>query len=420
MSLCLSEFALIKSESKIDLDVFVLKSDKKVFTIFFSYMQNFSFQNTTKIIFGKSSIAELANEIPQTARVLLTYGNGSIKKNGVYDAVKKALGNRVVFEFGGIEPNPRYETCIKALKIIEKEGIDFLLSVGGGSVLDGTKFIALAAKYKGEEPWDFMCGKAETSSEALPLASVLTLPATGSESNGNFVISRDSTTEKFGGFSNLIYPKFSILDPETTYSLPTRQTINGIVDTFVHVMEQYLTFPQNAPLQDRFAESILETLIEAAAVVMKKPNNYDARATLMWCATIALNGLISRGVSEDWATHGIGHEITALYGLDHGQSLAIVMPNLWRNQFEKKKAKLAQYGNRVWGVDSAISAIEATESFFKYLGVKIKLSDYGIDSREAAEKISDRFAERGVTSEHGLGENHCIGPKEIKEILTED
>jgi len=391
-------------------------------------MRNFSFQNPTKLIFGKNTITELANEIPQNAKVLLTYGGGSIKKNGVYDAAKKALGSRVVFEFGGIEPNPRYETCIKSLEIIKKEGIDFLLSVGGGSVLDGTKFIALAAKYNGADPWDFMCGKANTPNEALPLASVLTLPATGSESNANFVISRNSTQEKFGGWSPLIYPKFSILDPETTYTLPEKQTANGIVDTFVHTMEQYLTYPEYAPLQDRWAESILTTLVEQGPICMKQPNNYDVRATLMWTATMALNGIISRGVPEDWATHGIGHELTALYGLDHGQSLAVVMPALWRNQFEKKKAKLAQYGHRVWGLFSrkqgqeghdeiAALAIEKTEEFFESLGVPTKLSGYGINAAEAAEKISKRFESRGLTSEKGLGENGCIGPKEIKEIL---
>ncbi|MDR2580482.1 MAG: iron-containing alcohol dehydrogenase [Fibromonadaceae bacterium] len=391
-------------------------------------MRNFSYQNPTKLIFGKNTIAELANEIPQNAKVLLTYGGGSIKSNGVYDAAKKALGSRVVFEFGGIEPNPRYETCMKTLSIIKKEGIDFLLAVGGGSVLDGTKFIALAAKYQGEDPWDFMCGKASSPSEALPLASVLTLPATGSESNANFVISRDSTQEKFGGWSPLIYPKFSILDPETTYSLPVKQTANGIVDTFVHTMEQYLTFPEYAPLQDRWAESILVTLIEQGPLIIENPNDYNVRATLMWTATMALNGLISRGVPEDWTTHGIGHELTAFYGIDHGQSLAVVMPALWKNQFEKKKAKLAQYGNRVWGIlsnkpgqegkdDIANLAIEKTEEFFESLGVPTKLSGYGIAAAEAAEKISKRFEARGLTSERGLGENACIGPKEIREIL---
>ncbi|MDR3000166.1 MAG: iron-containing alcohol dehydrogenase [Fibromonadaceae bacterium] len=391
-------------------------------------MRNFSYQNPTKIIFGKNTISELANEVPQNAKVLLTYGGGSIKKNGVYDAVKKALDGRAVFEFGGIEPNPRYETCIKTLDIIKKEGIDFLLAVGGGSVLDGTKFIALAAKYQGADPWDFMCGKANSPSEAIALASVLTLPATGSESNANFVISRDSTQEKFGGWSPLIYPKFSILDPETTYTLPEKQTANGIVDTFVHTMEQYLTHPEYAPLQERWAESILTTLIELGREGIEEPKNYDVRSALMWSATMALNGLISRGVPEDWTTHGIGHELTAFYGLDHGQTLAVVMPGLWRNQFEKKKAKLAQYGHRVWGLLSkkpgqeghdevAVLAIEKTEEFFEFLGVPTKLSAYGVNAAEAAEKISKRFEARGLTSEKGLGENGCIGPKEIKEIL---
>jgi len=383
-------------------------------------MHNFTYSNPTKILFGKGSIATIAKHIPSGSRILMTYGGGSIKLNGVYDQVRTALAKFTLYEFGGIEANPRYETCMRALELVRSEKIDFLLAVGGGSVLDGTKFIALASRYTASaDPWDFMSGKQSGPKDALPVASVLTLPATGSEMNGNLVISRDSTQEKFGFGSSLAYPRFSVLDPETTYTLPTRQVANGIVDTFVHVMEQYLTYPVHAPLQDRQAESILITLIEEGPRALAEPRNYDVRATLMWCATQALNGNISRGVPEDWTTHGIGHELTALYGIDHAQTLAVVLPGLWDNQFAQKMEKLAQYGRRVWALagndsDIARAAITKTEEFFRSVGVGTRLSDYGVDSKDAATRIAARFAERGLK---GMGEHGSVGVEEIRAIL---
>ena len=294
-------------------------------------MENFVYHNPVKIVFGKGSIAQLGSLVPATARVLITYGGGSIKRNGVYDQVCRALGSHRVCEFSGIEPNPRYETCMRAVTLARAEKTDFLLAVGGGSVLDGTKFIAAAIPYASGDPWKIV-SQGRPTAVATPLGCVLTLPATGSEMNGFAVISRDSTQEKLAFASPYIYPQFSIMDPETTYSLPPRQVANGIVDAFVHVAEQYLTSGPPAPLQDRQAEAILATLIEQAPKVLSQPQDYDTRANLMWCATQALNGLIGCGMTQDWSTHMIGHELTALYGIDHAQSLAIVLPAVWRNR----------------------------------------------------------------------------------------
>ena len=384
-------------------------------------MQNFTYSNPTKILFGKGTIAQLSRHIPAKARILMTYGGGSIKHNGVYEQVREALQGFAVHEFGGIEPNPRYETLMKAVSLVKEEKLDFLLAVGGGSVLDGTKFIALAANdTAGLDPWEFMGGRRQGPASALPIGSVLTLPATGSEMNGNLVISRESTQEKLGYGSSLVYPRFSVLDPETSYSLPPRQVANGIVDAFVHVMEQYLTYPTHAPLQDRQAEALLLTLMEEGPRALEHPKDYNVRATLMWCATSALNGAISRGVPEDWSCHGIGHEVTAFYGLDHAQTLAIVLPGIWNNQFARKQAKLCQYGRRVCslaGDDTSVAraAIDHTEAFFRSLGVGTRFSDYGIDASEAAERIGARFASRGLK---GMGENGSIGVTEIKDILA--
>lgn len=384
-------------------------------------MNNFTSFNPTRILFGKGSIAQLSRSIPTISRILVTYGGGSIFKNGVHDQVMAALAGKSYVEFGGIEANPRYETCMKAVQLVREEGIDFLLAVGGGSVLDATKFIALASHHDvAGDPWDFMCGKGPAPKKAVPLGCVLTLPATGSEMNGNLVISRDSTQEKFGFGSSLVYPVFSILDPETGYSLPKRQVANGIVDAFVHVMEQYLTYPVNAPLQDRQAEAILTTLIEVGPQALEQPNNYDIRANLMWCATQALNGTISRGVPEDWSTHEIGHEITAFYGLDHAQTLAIVLPGLWENQFAHKRTKLAQYGRRVWELkgsddDVAQEAITRTEQFFRSVGVGTRFADYRLNSQEVAKRISDRFAQRELK---GMGENGAVGVEQVRAILS--
>ena len=281
-------------------------------------MYNFEYKNPVKIIFGKGTIPQVTKELPTDTKILMTYGGGSIKKNGVYNQVKSALKDFEVLEFGGIEPNPHYETCMKAVELIKVENIGFLLAVGGGSVIDATKFIAAAVCYKGDDPWDILAKDAKVE-DALPLADVLTLPATGSEMNGNSVISRVSIQEKLAFGSQKVMPVFSILDPETIFSLPDRQVANGVVDAFVHVMEQYLTFPVNSPIQDRFAESILKTLVEEGPKVLANRTDYDAAANFMWSATVALNGLIGVGVPQDWATHMIGHELTAYHGIDHGR-----------------------------------------------------------------------------------------------------
>lgn len=379
-------------------------------------MENFVFYNPVKIVFGKGAIANLADLIPDDIRVLMCYGGGSIKKNGVYDQVKAALKGREVVEFGGIEPNPRYETLMKAVEIVRDRGVGFILAVGGGSVLDGVKFIAAASCYEKGDPWDILAKNAPVE-DAVMLGSVMTLPATGSEMNTFAVISRESTREKLAFGTPLVYPEFSILDPTVTYSLPPRQVSNGIVDAFAHVMEQYMTYPAGAPLQDRMAEAILHTLVEVGPKALAEPENYDVRASVMWAATLALNGLIAMGVPQDWATHAIGHELTAIYGLDHAQTLAVVMPALWRRRKAQKAAKLLQYGERIWGItqgseDERIeAAIAKTEAFFRSVGVKTRLADYGV--AEGLDEIPARFKERGQK----LGERGDIGPKEVGEIL---
>lgn len=381
-------------------------------------MQNFQFQNPVKILFGRGQIAGIGAEIPTGARILMTYGGGSILRNGVHAQVRAALGDRHVEEFGGIEPNPDYATLMRAVEKIRTERLDFLLAVGGGSVLDGTKFIAAAAPFEGD-PWDIVAKEAPLTA-ALPMGCVLTLPATGSEMNDCAVISRRETGEKLAFASPLVYPRFSVLDPETTFTLPARQVANGVVDAYAHVLEQYLTYPAAAPLQDRFAEGILLTLIEDGPRALAEPPDYDARASLMWCATLALNGLIGQGVPGDWSTHMIGHEITAIYGLDHAQTLAIVFPAAMSVRREGKRAKLLQYAERVWGIregteDARIdAAVARTRAFFESLGVATRLSDYGIDGC-AAKEVAARFERRGWTT---LGERRDLGPATVAEILT--
>lgn len=385
-------------------------------------MDNFTYHNPVKIVFGRGSIAQLPRLVPAGAKILMTYGGGSIKRNGVYDQVTAALKKYPPAEFAGIEPNPRYETCMKAVERVRAEGFDFLLSVGGGSSLDATKFIAAASVYKGKDPWDMMFNPARVPADALPTGCVLTLPATGSEMNGGAVITREATKDKLAFRSPHLFPRFSILDPEATYTLPPRQTANGVVDAFVHVMEQYLTYPADAPLQDRQAEAILLTLVEEGPKALREPRNYAVRANLMWCATQALNGLIGCGVPQDWATHALGHELTALYGIDHAQSLAVVLPGMMNQQRERKRAKLLQYGERVWGIRSsdgdddarAEQAIARTDEFFRSLGVGTRLSDYNIPA-EAAEVVAERLAKRGMK----LGEHGNMGEKEIQEILNQ-
>lgn len=381
-------------------------------------MENFTFRNPTKILFGKGQIANLAREVPTNARILLTYGGGSIKANGVYDQVKVALGNRTVVELGGIEPNPRYETLMKGVALVKEHRLDFLLAVGGGSVVDGTKFIAAATLFEEGDPWRILADEAEVKS-AIPVACVLTLPATGSEMNTAAVISRGD--QKLAFLSPKVFPVFSILDPETTFSLPPRQIANGVIDSFVHVMEQYMTYPANAPLQDRFAESILQTLIEIGPKLLATPRDYDLHATFMWTATLALNGLIGAGVPQDWATHIIGHELTALHGTDHARTLAVVLPSLLNVKRETKREKLLQWAERVWGIrdgsaDERIdAAIAQLRRFFEAMGVATHLSDHGIPPT-VADTVEQRLAARNITD---LGERKDITPEVVRRILID-
>ena len=350
-------------------------------------MLNFDFYNPTQILFGAGQIASLAKQVPAGARVLLVYGGGSIKQNGVYDEVVAALAGHTVTEFAGIEPNPSYETLMRAIAQVKAEKIDFLLAVGGGSVIDGTKFIAAGALLE-EDPWSILEKRGANVTGAMPFGAILTLPATGSEMNSASVVTKKATQEKFSFMSRHVYPKFAILDPTKTYSLPTRQVGNGVVDAFAHVMEQYMTYPVGAKVQDRFAEGLLLTLIEEGPLALSNPDDYDVRANVMWTATMALNGLIGAGVPQDWATHMVGHELTALYNLDHAQTLAIVMPNMLRARKEGKREKLLQFAERVWNLkggdeDTRIeAAITRMEEFFEQMGVKTRLGDYGLGAKD--------------------------------------
>lgn len=379
-----------------------------------------SFQNPTKIIFGEGQIKCLSDELPQNKKVLITYGSGSIKENGVYNQVIKAIKGFEFLEFGGIEPNPTYETLMKAVALVKKEKVGFLLAVGGGSVIDGTKFIAAAALYSGKDPWEIFNSN-DVVKSALPFGTVLTLPATGSEMNCGAVISRKSIGEKRAFLSPVVYPQFSILDPTTTYSLPKKQISNGIVDAFAHVIEQYLTYPVGAALQDRFAEGILLTLIEEGPKALKETENYNVRANIMWAATLALNGLIGVGVPQDWSTHMIGHEITAQYGLDHAQTLAIVLPGTMKILKNEKREKLLQYAERIWNISSGSEderinlAIQKTENFFESIGVKTHLSEYNLPN-EAVKTIVGRIKVSGMLR---LGENGSVTPKVVEKILED-
>ena len=382
-------------------------------------MNNFEFKNPTKIIFGKDTIKKLENEIPKDAKVLLLYGGGSIKKNGIYDQVKTALSKVKVVEFGGIPANPEYAKLMDALEIIKVENITYLLAVGGGSVIDGTKFLSSAAVYEGDTPWDILTKNIRTE-KGMPFGTVLTLPATGSEMNSGAVITRAETKEKLGMGGPGLFPQFSILDPQVITSIPERQLANGLTDAFTHVLEQYMTYPIGALLQDRFAESIMQTIIEVAPKVLKDPTDFKAAANFMWSCTMALNGLIQKGVPTDWAVHAMGHELTALFGIDHARTLAVIAPSHYKFNFEAKKEKLAQYAERVWNVtegsteDKAYAAIEKTEAFFHDLGIETKLSDYTKDYEGTAEEISKRFTDRGWT---GLGEHQSLSPDKVEKIV---
>ena len=382
-------------------------------------MLNFEYMNPTKIIFGKGQIANLMKEIPKDAKVMMLYGGGSIKSNGIYEQVIQALKDFEVIEFSGIPANPEYEILMDALKIIKSENVTFMLAVGGGSVIDGVKFLSSAALYDGDEPWDIL-KKSIRTEKGLPFGTVLTLPATGSEMNSGSVITRKETKEKLAMGGPGLFPMFSILDPQVVQSIPQRQLANGITDAFTHVLEQYMTYPTEAFLQDRISESILQTLIEIAPRIMKDPADYNASSNFMWSCTMALNGLIQKGVPTDWAVHAMGHELTAMFGIDHARTLSVIAPSHYHYNFESKKEKLAQYGKRVWNIEAgsieetAKAAIDKTVEFFHSLGIDTKLSDYTSDYNGTAEKISQRFTERGWL---GLGEHKTLAPSDVEEIV---
>ena len=384
-------------------------------------MLNFELYNPVNYVFGKGQIAKLTELVPTNTKILLAYGGGSIFKNGVYDQVKAALPNHDIVEFGGIEPNPRFETLMIAVEIIRAEKIGFILAVGGGSVIDGVKFISAAVNFEGDEA-DILKKRIlfKDASKVIPFGTVLTLPATGSEMNSGAVVTIEATQEKLTLGGSALFPVFSIVDPTVITSLPKRQLQNGVVDAFTHVMEQYLTYTHDALLQDRISESILQTLIEIGPDVVENPSDYKLASNFVWSATMALNGLIQKGVPSDWATHMIGHELTALYEIDHARTLAIIGPNLYRVMFDTKKEKLAQYGQRVWNIQGnsteeiAEKAIEKTVEFFHKMGMKTKISENAENIEKTADFIVNRFEERGWKA---MGEKQNITLEKVRAIV---
>jgi NADP-dependent alcohol dehydrogenase len=384
-------------------------------------MLNFELYNPVNYVFGKGQIAKLTDLVPTNTKILIAYGGGSIFKNGVYDQVKAALPNHDIVEFGGIEPNPRFETLMKAVAIIRAEKIGFILAVGGGSVIDGVKFISAAVNFEGDEA-DILKKRIlfKDVSKVIPFGTVLTLPATGSEMNSGAVVTIEATQEKLTLGGSALFPVFSIVDPTVITSLPKRQLQNGVVDAFTHVMEQYLTYTHDALLQDRISESILQTLIEIGPDVVENPSDYKLASNFVWSATMALNGLIQKGVPSDWATHMIGHELTALYEIDHARTLAIIGPNLYRVMFDTKKEKLAQYGQRVWNIQGnsteeiAEKAIEKTVEFFHKMGMKTKISENAENIEKTADFIVNRFEERGWKA---MGEKQNITLEKVRAIV---
>ena len=383
-------------------------------------MLNFELYNPTNLVFGKGQIEKLSTLVPQGAKILLAYGGGSIFKNGIHEQVINNLKGFEIVEFSGIEANPRFETLMKAVAIVKEQNIDFILAVGGGSVIDGVKFISAASHFEGN-PIDILKKRIlfKDVAKVVPFGTVLTLPATGTEMNSGAVITIEATQEKldFGGMA--MFPKFSICDPTVIASLPKRQLQNGVVDAYTHVLEQYLTYPHEGYLQDRIAEGILQTLIQVGPEVVENPKDYALASNFMWSCTMALNGLIQKGVPSDWATHMIGHELTALYGIDHARTLAVVGPNLYRVMFETKKGKLAQYGKRIFNLtgtedEIANEAINKTVEFFHAMGMDTKLSDYTKDYEKTADFIVKRFEQREWKA---LGEKQNITLEKVKEIV---
>jgi alcohol dehydrogenase YqhD (iron-dependent ADH family) len=384
-------------------------------------MHGFQFHNPTKIIFGEGTVDQLADHVkPYGNKILLVYGGGSIKKSGLYEQViaqLKTIG-AVIYELSGVEPNPRLTTVQKGIALCRENGIEFLLAVGGGSVIDATKAIAAGVPYEGNV-WDFFSNKA-TIQKALPLGTVLTLSATGSEMNGSSVVSHWEEKQKRGMGSIHVYPQFSILDPTLTYSVPRDQTVNGIVDIMSHVFEQYFSQTEHTPLQERLCESILLTVIENSGPALELPKNYEARANLMWCGTMALNGgLISVGMQNDWSSHGIEHEVSAIYDIPHGAGLAIIFPNWMKYVYKLRLDRFVQFAERVWHIDSAgkspeeaaLAGIEATRDFFTRIGAPSRLAEYQIGSEHL-----DKMAEEAVR--YGpIGSFKQLNKSDVKVIL---
>lgn len=381
-------------------------------------MLNFELYNPTNLVFGKGQIEKLGQLVPKGAKILLAYGGGSIFKNGIHEQVIDNLKGFEIVEFSGIEANPHFETLMKAVAIVKEQKIDFILAVGGGSVIDGVKFISAAVNFEGN-PMDILQKRLLIKENAVPFGTVLTLPATGSEMNSGAVVTIEATKEKLAFGGSALFPKFSICDPTVIESLPKRQLQNGVVDAYTHVMEQYLTYPHEGYLQDRIAEGILQTLIEVGPKVVENPKDYALASNFMWSCTMALNGLIQKGVPSDWATHMIGHELTAMYGIDHARTLAVIAPSLYKVMFETKKGKLAQYGKRIFNLtgtedEIANEAINKTVAFFHAMGMDTKLSDYTKDYDKTADFIVNRFEERGWK---GLGEKQNITLDKVKSIV---
>lgn len=385
-------------------------------------MNNFDFCNPTRILFGEGAAEGLRSYIPQDAKVLVVY-DAIIEHIGTLDKVLSHVPN-TVFKFNKIESNPKFEVLMEAVELVRKEKIDFILAVGGGSTMDGAKFISIASNneaFIGNESEilhvEPMTDKRITQS--IPLATVVTLPATGSEMNPHAVISRGE--DKLGISSPFIYPAVSVLDPTYTFTLPASQLANGIADSFIHTAEQYITFPAEGRFQDRTAEGILRTLVEVADTNLNEPKNYDARANLMWCSTMALNGLIGSGVPVDFATHMIGHEVTSLFGIAHAPSLVIIMPALWRVRKQQKWEKLLQYAERVWDITEGTEeekidlAIDKTEEFFRSLGLKTRFSEHGL-SFEQVEGVLTLLEKHNMTN---LSETGDLDLSWSRKILQE-
>ena len=381
-------------------------------------MLNFVFLNPTKIIFGKGSASQIVGEIPQEARVLITYGGGSALRSGVLAEVKAALHGFDITEFGGIEPNPEYETIMKGMILARKKKIDFLLAIGGGSVIDGTKFMAAFIPFN-DDPALLLDKAGSAIRQALPIGAIVTLPASGSEMNSRAVISRKAFMHKRAVMNPFLFPRFAVLDPTLTYTLPVRQIGNGVVDTFVHVLEQYMTYPVEGKVQDRLAEGLLHVLIEEGPKALIEPENYDVRANLMWCATLGLNGLIGAGVPQDWAAHRVGYELTVLYGMDHAQTLAVLVPAMFKILEKSKRRKLLQYAERIWGINEGSeaaridAAIDKTREFFEKMQVPTRLSAYGITDK-CVPQVVEQLKAHGMLK---LGEHQNVTPETVEKIL---